>query len=237
MVRRSCLPVLAATLLTATLLTACLFGLPAGVAADTGSAPQSEELNSADATATMEFVRKHHPDLVPLLKKLESSKRGEYLAAIQEVDKTRRRLARLEEKQPELYLIQLDTWKVESRIRLLIARLAMREDVASVSPAEREMLAELLRQRRDVKKRILEYQHAQFRERLARIERQIEQNSNADQASIEREVDSVLRQASSERKKISRGRNSKKKSASERVVPLGDASDSPTRNKKSGSRE
>jgi len=232
MMRRSYLPVFVAALLAG-----CLFGHPAEVAAGTGSAQKSEELSSADVAATMAFVRKHHRDLVPLLKKLESSNRREYLAAIQEVDKTRRRLDRLEEKQPELSLIQLDTWKVDSRIRLLIARLAMRDDVASVSPTERETLADLLRERRAVRKRMLEYQHAQFRERLARLERQIEQNSNPDEASIEREVDSILRRAASERKKVSGGQESKKKSAAERVVPVGDASDSPTRKKKSGSRD
>ncbi|QDT37075.1 hypothetical protein [Stratiformator vulcanicus] len=182
-----------------------------------GTAPKIER---AAEQASTTFLKQHHPELARLLVALESRDRSAYQSAISDVDKARRRLERLEDRQPEYWQNQLEKWKIDSRIRLLLARLTMITGDVSVSPTEREELARLLKQRRENRLQTLEYQEKQTVERLRRLEQQVENAANevGDTAGLEREVDSVLRSVAKKRSNSGSKEKSKKKSKAGRVV-------------------
>jgi hypothetical protein len=78
--------------------------------------------------AALSFVKQHHPELEDLLKQLKSGNRPEYRRAINELFVASERLAASKERDPVRYELDLRAWKIESRIRLLAARMAMADD-------------------------------------------------------------------------------------------------------------
>src|SRR5688572_7698992 len=78
--------------------------------------------------AALSFVKQHHPELQELLSQLKSSTRPEYRRAINELFLASERLAASQERDPLKYELDLRAWKIESRIRLLAARLAMTDN-------------------------------------------------------------------------------------------------------------
>ncbi|MDZ4851969.1 MAG: hypothetical protein SGI77_22000 [Pirellulaceae bacterium] len=82
--------------------------------------PVSEfEQLEADA---IDFVKAHHPELVSLLQLLKSMREKEYETAIRDIGKARKRLESLEKREPETHAIELEAWKLQSKIDLLLAK-------------------------------------------------------------------------------------------------------------------
>lgn len=108
--------------------------------------------------AALSFVRQHHPELEDLLVQLRNGNRREYQRAINDLFLASERLANTKERDPLKYELDLKAWKIDSRIRLLAARLAMTENEALQGE-----LKELLLEKLDVQ---LEQQLLD-RERLA----------------------------------------------------------------------
>jgi hypothetical protein len=143
--------------LTASLLTASLLNLgaslvaaaepiavqpPAGRAAGPAAAPDHDE----EAAAALAFAAEHHPELVPLLERLRREAATEFAAAIADLEKTRERIARLGDRQPERQAAALADWKLSSRIRLALARLATNPS-AEAEAELRELVATRARNR------------------------------------------------------------------------------------------
>jgi hypothetical protein len=115
---------------------------PAARAADPASAPPLDE----QATAALAFAAEHHPELVPLLERLRREAATEFAAAIADLEKTREQIARLGDRQPERQAAALADWKLSSRIRLVLARLAT--NPSAMAEAElRELVAARARKR------------------------------------------------------------------------------------------
>jgi len=125
----ACRRALAASLLAASLLT---LGAAPAVAAEPISVqpPAARVAGPAapdpdkEAEAALAFAAEHHPELVPLLERLRREAAPEFAAAIADIEKTRRRLALQGDQQPEKQAAALADWKLSSRIRLAVARLA-----------------------------------------------------------------------------------------------------------------
>lgn len=75
--------------------------------------------------AAVTFVTLHHPDLAELLKHLKQSNPREYQRALRELFHQSENLAQTHEKDPRRYELDLEAWKLKSRIQLLAARLSM----------------------------------------------------------------------------------------------------------------
>ncbi len=87
------------------------------------SVPDQAEASFKDVeTSAIDFVKAHHPELVTLLQLLKSMKETEYEAAIREINKTQKRLELFRNRDKEHYSIELETWKTQSKIDLLMAR-------------------------------------------------------------------------------------------------------------------
>ena len=69
------------------------------------------------------FVREHHPQLVFVLEQLRTQSPGEFAKAVRELERSRTRLERIRENRPNAYEDELAWWSVNSRVRLMAARL------------------------------------------------------------------------------------------------------------------
>jgi len=114
----------------------------ARAAGPAAAAPAFDE----QAAAALAFAAEHHPELVPLLERLRREAATEFSAAIADLEKTRERIARLGDRQPERQAAALADWKLSSRIRLALARLATNPS-AEAEAELRELVAARARKR------------------------------------------------------------------------------------------
>lgn len=161
-----------------------------------------------DEAAALAFAAQHHPELAALLKHMEKPAPREYRAGILDVEWSRQRLERTRERSPERYELELSEWKLNSQIRLLVARLAMGE-----SPSQVAELKSLVRDRATVRLQLLEDDRDRMTARLERLESQIAtRRTDADQI-VEREVQNLVGSASAASARVANkptGANSKK---------------------------
>jgi hypothetical protein len=181
-------------------LVVCLICAALPLAAQDSSAPKTTRNNSKEdrqpgftpqrEAAALSFVRQHHPELGDLLTQLKAGNQREYQRVINELFNTSERLAQSQERDPLRYELELQAWKIDSRIRLLAARMAMNE--SDLLEAE---LKELLVERLDVQleQQLLERQRVTTRlEKLdASIERIRKQRENEAQKSLTKLLEGI----------------------------------------------
>jgi hypothetical protein len=68
------------------------------------------------------FVEAHHPELANLLVVLKNMNRDKYESAIRDVTKTLKRLDSTQKRDSDLYALDVEGWKIQSKIDLLLAR-------------------------------------------------------------------------------------------------------------------
>jgi hypothetical protein len=150
--------------------------------------PEQEQEQEA---AALRFVREHHQELAGLLENLKTSNhkehQTEYRQAIRELFRTSEKIAQTKLVDEERYNIELESWKTESEIRLLAAKLTM---------GDRQDLRGKLRQQ-FVRKNQLQLQRLELEKR--RIEARIDKlKGNLDQVS-QRQLDDLLRSVRKEK--------------------------------------
>ena len=77
--------------------------------------------------AALHFVRKHCPELVPLLEDLKKANRTVYELQVRETFQVTELLADLQE-DPKRYELELKIWKAENKAFVLVAKLATRKE-------------------------------------------------------------------------------------------------------------
>jgi hypothetical protein len=161
--------------------------VPAGDPESAKSVKKAKPKRATEVTAEQEaeavlFVRQHHGELAELLDHLRSSSPSDYQKAIRDLWHARDRLSQIEQRDRARYGLELDAWVVQSRIQLVVARLAMKD-----SHALREELRVLLGQRVDVKLRLLLGERQRQLERLEKLDEQVDQYSTGRSEMIERQ--------------------------------------------------
>lgn len=171
--------------------------------------------------AVLAFVKKHHPELAVLLSRLKKDSAEEYKKALGETRATVERVNRLGERQQSRVDYEIGRWKVDSRIRLLTARMIslMEESTEGVEHPDlgtaRDELRTLSEQRIRLERDRLERERNLFAERLAKIEEQVKRIDTDFDAAVSRQMTVLSRGIDAAAKK--RGidvRRTKKKSAS-----------------------
>ncbi len=114
------------TLASFLILTLCLSVAVAQKSATTDDAQTETSFEQSEREA-IEFVQEHHPELVSLLESLKSMREKEYQMAIREISKSKKRLDGFAKRGPEIYMVELDAWKIQSKIDLLVAKGIARE--------------------------------------------------------------------------------------------------------------
>ena len=146
---------------------------------------------AADPTAAaVAFAVAHHPELVPLLDRLRKEAPGEFAAAVADLDRTRERLAKLRDRQPERHDAALAEWRLSSRIRLTLARLA-----TNPSAEAEEELRELVRQRAEARLAPLRAERDRITTRLDKITAQLEAIDRDPDAAVAAEFEAVRAKA------------------------------------------
>ncbi|MCA9017524.1 MAG: hypothetical protein KDA77_19530, partial [Planctomycetaceae bacterium] len=122
----------------------------------------------------IDFAKSHHPELAELIQRLKKHKPREYKRAIRDLDTTLAKLERFKKRDTERYRLTLERWEIDSRIRLLAARVS----VMGSSEDESE-LKSLIKQRVDLQLEILKQDKQQAENRIQKLEKsisEIEQN-------------------------------------------------------------
>jgi hypothetical protein len=156
-------------------------GLAASPArADRSSLPRFTEEREA---AALFFVKKHIPELLPLLEDLKKSNPARYQQEVREIFQVTEMLAELQD-EPRRHELELKIWKCENRAHVLVARLATPKEEERKKILEQ--LRELARELVDLDIQDLELQAEQLdkevgevKDELARAREQVEQNVKA----------------------------------------------------------
>lgn len=142
-----------------------------------------EERKQREETA-LAFAKKHHPELEKLLRQLRGMDQKEYAKALRELYRVSERLSALESRAPHFYQVQLDLWKANSSATLLAARLQL-------NPGNEDLRQEFraaLERKLETQKRVNEEELARARERVERLEQNLERLERDGPQMIERQL-------------------------------------------------
>lgn len=145
----------------------------------------------------MQFLRQHHTELAELLGHLQLSRPADYTRAVRDIWHARERLRQFEKGGGERYEMELQSWVIQSKIQLLVARLAMGE-----SEVLRDELRRLLADHFDLKLRSSQVERDRTAERLKRLDEQLQRMTDNRAEILEKEFLSLTK--SSERLKAKR---------------------------------
>ena len=164
--------------------------LPSTGAKKIAAKPSNEALTPEREAAALEFAQSHHPELVKLIEPLKTSNHREYQRAIRELFRTVERLALLRDAHPQRYELELRSWRLNSHIRLIAARMTMAGDNEA---EQREELKELLRERFDVKQQLLALELIEQQARVEKLQSEAKQLEGKRDQTVDREAEQLLK--------------------------------------------
>ena len=119
----------------------------------------------------LNFAKLHHEELARLLKRLKTRDNRAYWRAIRRLYQDSERLARTEKRAtPERYKLALALWKLDSRIRLLAARVLLAKQP---KPKLKTRLNDALLERVDLRIRMMEMDRQRLLGRIQKIDANI----------------------------------------------------------------
>jgi len=139
--------------------------------------------------AALTFVRQHHRELSDLLGELKRSNSKQYQAAIRDLFRISERLAQWKERDPKRYELELASWKLQSRIQLLLAQFQMGRD----SEQLKHELTSALRRQLALQKERLAYERRLHESRLKKIDSQLQRLNQNEDALVERQLKLLLK--------------------------------------------
>ena len=159
---------------------------PQQEAAKARRAQRAPAFTVAREAAALAFVGQHHPELVDLLHQLKESDEEEYERVVRELFQTSERLAGVQERNPERYALELEQWKLRSRIQLLAARVSMTD-----SETLKEELRGALEKQAKVRLDLLHLEQRQLRNRLEKIDALAAELEKAQDKHVQRQFDQL----------------------------------------------
>jgi len=140
--------------------------------------------------AALRFVGQHHGELSSLLQYLKTSSPEEYKRAVRELFRTSEKLAQTKSMDEERYQIELESWKIDSEIRLLAAKLTM-GDSDDLRAKLRQQVArknKMQIERLELEKRRAEQRIKKMDESIARLKKEQDQMIDRQMAELLRTV-------------------------------------------------
>jgi hypothetical protein len=137
--------------------------------------------------AALTFIGLHHAEMAELLRQLKGTDLAEYRREIRVLFRSSEHLADLKDKDAELYELELRGWILDSRIRLLAARLSM-----AASESVEQELRQALSEQIDVRIAQQTLTRRRLESRLADMNSQIEKLEQSRDEQIERRMKSLL---------------------------------------------
>jgi hypothetical protein len=173
------LPVLLGAFLGSVLLTTSA----ASASATDPKTPSLPRFTEEREAAALFFVKKHVPELLPLLAELKKNQTARYQQEVREIFQVTEMLADLQD-EPRRHDLELKIWKAENKAHVLVARLSTpnAEERKKILGQLRDLARELV----DFDIQVLELQAEQLdkelgevKDELARAREQLEQNTKA----------------------------------------------------------
>ncbi len=158
-----------------------------------------------DEKAAFAFASTHHPELAEILQTLRKANKQQFQTAISELSRDRERVERLSERDSERAALVLQSWKVDSRIRLEMARFTMTQD------SEREArIKELLKERVESRRQLLELDRRRAQLRLAKLDEQLAQQKDTSDKQLAAEWERLKKSVAGQAKPKPRTETKKK---------------------------
>src|SRR5258707_7318720 len=76
--------------------------------------------------AALHFVKKHLPELLPILERLKTADKDKYHTEIREIFQVTEWLGDLQADEPKRHALELEMWKTENQALIVVAKLANR---------------------------------------------------------------------------------------------------------------
>jgi len=172
--------------------------------------PAFDQLES-DAIA---FVTEHHPELVSLLQSLKSMRQKEYDMAIREIVRTRKRLEALVKREPELHSMELDAWKLKSKIDLLMAR-----GIARDKSFDKAVLRDLLSQRLENQKKRWRHEQTTLKKRQEQLAELLARTEGSENDKVEQELSTHLKNVDAKIVKTKKSKQDAKSTKEDKTKP------------------
>jgi hypothetical protein len=134
--------------------------------------------------AALHFIKKHAPDIVPLLEGLKKNNLPQYQTEIREVFKVTEMLAELQEDEPRRHDLELKIWIAESKAFSLVAKLSTpsADDRKKVDQQLVDLAKELVEldiQVLELKSDQLDKELGEIKDELARAREHVDKNAKA----------------------------------------------------------
>ena len=182
--------------------------VPNGV--DVQIQPAFEQLES-DAIA---FVTEHHPELVSLLQSLKSMRQKEYEIAIREIVRTKKRLEALANREPALHAMELDAWKLKSKIDLLMAR-----GIARDKSFDKAVLRDLISQRLENQKKRWRHEQTTLSKRQEQLAELLSRTEGSENDKVEQELSTHLKHVDAKIGKTKKSKQDAKSTKEDKTNP------------------
>ena len=153
---------------------------------------KKSDLTEEGRKAAMAFVSENHAELARLLEQLEKSRPNEFARATKELSQQIQQLERIREKSPVRYEAQLESWKQDSQIRVLMARWSRSND-----PELEKQIRGLLRKRQQVRVTQLQADKERLLEQQRKIDLQLEILGRPVDAQVDKEWDQLAKKTGS----------------------------------------
>ena len=134
------------------------------------------------------FVQEHHPELVSLLQSLKAMRQKEYEMAIREIVRTKKRLETLFKRESEMHAMELDAWKLKSKIDLLVAK-----GIARDKSFDTVVLRDLLKQQLENQKKRWKHEQSTLAKRQEQIGDLLSKIEGHEEAKVEQQLSAHLK--------------------------------------------
>ena len=143
-------------------------------------------------TDAISFVQEHHPELVSLLQSLKAMRKKEYEMAIREIVRTRKRLESLAKREAETHAMELDAWKLQSKIDLLIARGIARDKAFDIS-----VLRELVKLQVENQKKRWKHEQTMLVKRQEQLDQLLVRTEGHEEEKVDQQLSILLKRVDS----------------------------------------
>lgn len=161
--------------------------------------PQRPPITEQDRTQAQQFVAEHHPELASLLSQLQKSRPAEFERALRELVPQTQAIQRSKERSPARYESQLAAWKVDSQIRVLMARWSRKQD-----PETETKVRELIAHRQQLRREQTQAEKQRLTEQLQKLDEQLQNLDQPETQRIQAEWEQLSRRATTAAKQASK---------------------------------
>lgn len=192
-------------------LAVCLMASASNAQDDPGAAQKTEDtagqkvvpekktrknlVSDEEAVTAMKFAADNHPELAGLLEQLRKSRPAEFQRAAKELTLQIQVLERIRQKNSARYESQLELWKQNSQIRVLMARWSRTKD-----PELEKQVRGLLRERHEAKVLQLQAEKERLSQQLAKNNEQLAALTESADSQLDREWEQLSKKAGSKNK-------------------------------------